>query len=170
MNSIMDPTGIRRADSGDIPLLTGIIRRSFQTVAERFGLTPENCPKHPSNCSVDWIERDLSRGVQYFILENDGNPAGCAAMEHAPGACYLERLAVLPEERGKGYGLALVRHILMKAEALGAGEVGIGIIAAQTDLKEWYEKIGFIAGDIRDFPHLPFRVLFMSCPLSAGKE
>lgn len=164
----MNPFSIRQAGIGDIPLLTGIIRRSFQDVAGRFGLTPENCPKHPSNCSTDWIERDLSRGVEYFILELDGKPAGCAAMEYVPGACYLERLAVLPEERRHGFGLALVRHIQTKARTLGAETVGIGIIAAQTDLKDWYEKIGFIPGDTKNFPHLPFRVLFMSCPLHRG--
>jgi len=170
MNSLMDKSdsSIRDAGVRDIPLLTGIIRKSFQDVAERFSLTAQNCPKHPSNCSSNWIERDFSRGVRYFILENDGKPAGCAAMEHAPGTCYLERLAVLPEQRGRGFGLALVRHVLVKAGSLGVGDVGIGIIAAQTDLKEWYEKIGFIAGDTRDFPHLPFHVLFLSYPLHQG--
>lgn len=41
---------IREADIADITLLSSIIRNSYQTVAVRFGLTPENCPKHPSNC------------------------------------------------------------------------------------------------------------------------
>jgi GNAT superfamily N-acetyltransferase len=164
---ISNPT-IRQTASDEASLVADIIRRSFQDVAERFRLTPENCPKHPSNCSTEWIERDLSRGVHYYILETNGKPAGCSAMEQTSVACYLERLAVMPEARGNGFGTALVRHILERAGTLGAGEVGIGIIAAQRELREWYEKIGFIAGVTKDFSHLPFRVQFMSYPLNRG--
>ena len=44
---------IRKASSGDSSMLSGIIRESFCDVAERFGLTSENCPKHPSNCTQE---------------------------------------------------------------------------------------------------------------------
>ncbi len=46
-------TRIRKADSCDISLLAGLVREGFQYVAERFGLTLENCPKHPSHCTDD---------------------------------------------------------------------------------------------------------------------
>ncbi|MDO9515698.1 MAG: hypothetical protein Q7J01_06320 [Syntrophales bacterium] len=39
--------------------------------------------------------------------------------------------------------------------------MGIGIIAEQAGLKEWYERVGFIEGETKGFPHLPFRVTFM---------
>jgi hypothetical protein len=52
-------TRIRKADSSDIGLLAGLVRECFQDVAARFGLTLENCPKHPSHCSDERIERDL---------------------------------------------------------------------------------------------------------------
>jgi hypothetical protein len=42
---------IREADPDDKVLLTRLIRDSYRDVAERFNLTPENCPKHPSNCN-----------------------------------------------------------------------------------------------------------------------
>jgi len=44
--------------------------------------------------------------------------------------------------------------------------ISIGIIAAQTDLKRWYQKIGFIEGGTKGFEHLPFRVTFMIYHLS----
>ena len=43
---------IRKAHSHDVSVLSGLIRDSFCDVAERFGITPENCPKHPSNLSL----------------------------------------------------------------------------------------------------------------------
>jgi GNAT superfamily N-acetyltransferase len=157
---------IRQASPADAALLTRLIRDSFRDVADRFGLTPDNCPRHPSNCTGEWIERDLVRGVIYYILESDGTPVGCAAIEHAsPEVCYLERLAVLPEERRKGFGKALVDNVLLKARTLGVVEVDIGTIAHHTELKDWYIGLGFVEGETKDFPHLPFRVTFMNFQL-----
>jgi diamine N-acetyltransferase len=154
---------MRKADTADITLLSRLIRDSHQDVAERFCLTPDNCPKHPSNCTDEWIEKDLIRGVVYYILEYKGMPVGCVAIEQSPsGVCFLERLSVLPEQRKCGFGRSLVNNALLKAKTMGAQEVGIGIIAQNTQLKEWYGKIGFAERETKDVPHLPFRVTFMS--------
>jgi hypothetical protein len=67
---------IREANSVDISLLSRLVRQSYRDVADRFKLTPANCPKHPSNCTDEWIENDFARGVNYFILEKKGIPAG----------------------------------------------------------------------------------------------
>jgi N-acetylglutamate synthase-like GNAT family acetyltransferase len=153
---------IRTADSHDICLLSRLIRAGYLTVAERFNLTPENCPKHPSNCNEDWIADDFKRDVVYYILENDGLPVGCAALEKADSThCYLERLAVKPSHRKKGFGRKLVDHVLAAAGALNMDSIGIGIISQQTDLKSWYRKIGFVETETKEFPHLPFVVAFM---------
>ncbi|MEJ2099345.1 MAG: GNAT family N-acetyltransferase [Desulfobacterales bacterium] len=139
---------IRKANSADIALLSSIIRKSFRDVAVKFGLTPENCPKHPSNCTDD---------------ELNGLPVGCVAIEKATNdLCYLERLAVLPEKRCKGFGNQLAHQVLDTARAWGTKSISIGIIAEQTDLKMWYQKIGFKEGETKEFSHLPFCVCFMT--------
>ena len=43
--------------------------------------------------------------------------------------------------------------------------VGIGVIADEAGLKDWYRRFGFAETQTRDFPHLPFLVSFMHCPL-----
>ncbi len=157
------PVVIRKASQDDTHLLSQMIRTSFQGVAGRFGLTPENCPKHPSNYTDQWIGNDFDRGVTYFILEDNGIAKGCAAIERAgPSLCYLERLAVLPEYRRCGFGNSLVAHIFSQARAHGAEKIGIGIIADDLALKKWYQKIGFVEGETKSFSHLPFRVTFMN--------
>ena len=162
---------IREADSHDISLLSHLIREAYRNVAERFNLTSENCPKHPSNCQNEWIENDFKRGVVYYILERDATPVGCAAIEKAEhDHCYLERLAVTPPYRNHGIGKALVDHVLAQARALEMKSVGIGIIAEQSDLKSWYLKIGFVEKEIKQFPHLPFRVAFMNYTLTNGND
>lgn len=159
-------TEIRTAGPGDTFLLCRLIRNAFQDVALRFGLTPENCPKHPSNYTEEWVQRDLERGITYYILSHGSGPAGCVAMEKADrNVCYLERLAVLPQKRRKGFGRLLVDHVIAQAMTSGAGEISIGIIAAQIELNHWYRKIGFIEEDTKEFPHLPFLVTFLSYQL-----
>lgn len=157
---------IREAGPADISLLASLIRVSFLDVAERFHLTPENCPNHPSNCTGDWIERDLAGGITYYILENKGVPAGCVALEKAQqDRVFLERLGVLPGHRRKGFGQALVNHFFIVAHALGAQEISIGIIAGNTELKRWYQKMGFVERDTKAINHLPFLVTFMTYEL-----
>ena len=90
----------------------------------------------------------------------------CALEQADPEVCYLERLAVLPAQRRQSFGRALVDHALDMARELGSNQVDIGIIAAQTELKEWYKKKGFVEQRKARFPHLPFEVLFMSKTLA----
>jgi N-acetylglutamate synthase-like GNAT family acetyltransferase len=153
---------IRVGTQKDVVVLAEIIRVSFRDVAERFGLTLENCPTHPSNCTVDWVHRDMDRGITYFILEAEGIASGCVALELASSKLYyLERLAVLPPQRRRGFGKALVDRVLTEAERSDAHHVSIGIIAGQTELKSWYQKIGFVETETKEFTHLPFQVTFM---------
>jgi len=154
---------IRICTKEDARVLAETIRRSFQDVAERFGLTQENAPSHPSNCTVDWIIKNIEDGVTYFAIENKNHIVGCVALERAnTEVCYLERLAVLPDQRRRGFGKALVEHALSEAKLFGVHYVSIGIIAEQTELKNWYKRLGFVEGESKEFPHLPFRVTFMS--------
>ncbi len=159
-------TEIKTASLDEVALLCRLIRDSFRDVAERFSLTPENCPKHPSNYTEEWVQKDFDRGVTYFILSHNNDPAGCVALEKAnDDLCYLERLAVLPEKRRKGFGRSLVDHAFSRAQAMGAKEMSIGIIAAQTELNLWYQRIGFVEGETKEFSHLPFQVTFMMIKL-----
>ena len=154
---------IRQTHIEDVAVLTGIIQQAYQDVARRFNLTPENCPKHPSNCTDTWVKRDLARGVLYYILQCDDMPAGCVALEKAsPNTCYLERLAVLPEMRRNGFGRMLVDHVLDEASLIGAKQVSIGIIADQAELKSWYKNMGFKEEATKQFEHLPFHVTFLT--------
>lgn len=162
---------IRRATIQDAGILSGIIRRSYQTVADQFDLTINNCPKHPSNCVDAWVASDLERGIIYFLLVWDEKEIGCAALEKAGmDLCYLERLAVLPEYRNNGFGRKLVEHVFNEARQLGCAVVSIGMIAKQHELKNWYAKIGFKEGITKSFPHLPFDVTFMEFNLTKGEE
>jgi N-acetylglutamate synthase-like GNAT family acetyltransferase len=155
------------AQPTDADRLARLIRTSFATVARRFDLTRENCPKHPSNCTSAWVQRDFERGVRYWLatIQDTDAPVGCAALEYAAGrdnVGYLERLAVLPQHRRCGLGDRLMQHILDVAAEEALKEIGVGIIAEQQDLRAWYRQRGFTDTGTRRFPHLPFTVAFMA--------
>ena len=162
---------IRRATLNDVDVLTDIIRNAFRDVADRFAITPENCPTHPSNCERAWIESDLSRGVSYFLLIAQGLPCGCVAVEIAsPDVCYLERLAVVPDRRNESFGRRLVNRALREAEEAGTTTMSVGIIAKHSEVRDWYGRLGFVEDDERGFDHLPFEVAFLRYHLAASSR
>lgn len=154
---------IRPVGAEDLSTVVGILRRANAAVAERFTLTMENCPKSPAFYTQQRAEDDLVRGVRYFLLEEDGRACACVAMEQAkPGVVYLERLAVLPEEQCKGFGRALVEYVFTQARAIGVERVEIAVIAEDKQLRNWYERFGFVRTGTKRFDHLPFVVAFMA--------
>jgi N-acetylglutamate synthase-like GNAT family acetyltransferase len=55
----------------------------------------------------------MERGVAYFVIENENIVAGCVALELTKtDVCYLERLAVLSDQRRRGFGKTLVTYVL----------------------------------------------------------
>jgi N-acetylglutamate synthase-like GNAT family acetyltransferase len=153
---------IVQATEADADLLASIIREAFASVAARLQLTPENAPKHPSNCKPDWVRSAFAKGVRYFVLETAEGSVGCVALECADAdVCYLERLAVLPACRRNGFGEALVNYAVDRARELRARRVELGMVAAQTELREWYERLGFAVRDIVRFEGTLFDVAFM---------
>jgi GNAT superfamily N-acetyltransferase len=161
-----ESVNIRPAEFPDIDSLVGIIRRSHGDVAQMYGITPDNNPRHPSFCKPEWIESALEKNVRFYLMELDGIAVGCVALEEArPGVAYLERLSVLPEYRKRGFGKMLVAHIFDEARKIGVRQVEIGIIAEYEWLKNWYRKRGFVEKKTKVFEHLPFRVLFMYAPV-----
>ncbi len=139
-----------------------IIKEGNKDVAGLFNLNIENAPKHPSFYTTDWVQSDFRRGEEYFLFKEAGVAKGCVAFEQPdPDTAYLNRLSVLPEYRHRGIGAELVRYILDYSKTKNIKAVSIGIIAEHDVLKNWYLDIGFIAGDIQKFEHLPFNVQYM---------
>ncbi len=141
-----------------------LIRTSFKTVADDFGITPQNAPTNPAFLNRDRFLEHLEKDVVLFGLRDSEGLAGCVAVEAAPdeaGLFYVERLAVLPNRRHHGCGKALMEHAIRYAEEQGGTAVSVALIDEHTVLKAWYENLGFGITGRKEFDHLPFNVCFM---------
>lgn len=139
-----------------------VIRDSFITVADDFGITRENAPTNPAFAGADALVKMKEKGIDLYGVYEDSRCVGFVAIERADEYIYyMERLAVLPEYRHKGYGGMLLDFVFETVRNKGGTKVSIGIINKNTVLKKWYEKYGFAETDIKTFKHLPFDVCFM---------
>jgi len=146
----------------DIKNSAGVVRDSFQTVAEEFNLTIENCPTHPSFITPDKLNELKSKGVKLFGLFTENEQAGFIAIEKADEVLYyIEKLAVLPEYRNRGGGERIMRFAFDLIRENGGKKVSIAIIDEHTVLKGWYKGLGFKEVSTKLFPHLPFTVCFL---------
>ena len=153
---------VREGTQEESGLIAMLIRDSNRDLAKRFMLNAENCPKHPSFCTLEWVAADFERGERYFICEKAHAPIGCVAIENpAEGIAYMNRLAVLPDERRSGAGETLVRYVIEHSRLCGIKTISIGIVAAHEELRNWYIRLGFTEKDTKRFPHLPFEVMYM---------
>lgn len=153
---------IRGADWTDAELLADVIRRAFADVAQRFGLTPENCSGESPFITSGLVSADMEDGIVYYLLEEDGKACGCiAAGTKIPDVLYLKRLSVVPEYRRRGFGRALMHYAAERAKTLGKHRVEFGTMTENMGLTRWYEGQGFSVKETRRFEHLPFGVTFM---------
>lgn len=160
---------IREATPKESAIIAMLIGTSNIDIALKFGLNADNCPKHPSFCTADWVKSDFARGEKYFVLEENSEPIGCVAYETPNvGLAYLNRLSVLPAHRNRGAGARLVQHIIQHAQSELIHKISIGIIGEHTELCRWYKTLGFKDGETKQFAHLPFSVKYMSYALCAG--
>ena len=139
-----------------------IIRSSFITVAEEFGLTENNCPSHTAFMTFDKLERPFNDGRPMFLFYRDDIPVGYFSLAKCSDEEWeLNNLAVLPGYRHLGIGKTMVDYAVSMVKSYGGNKISIGIIEENTKLKDWYLKLGFNHILTRKFEHLPFTVGFM---------
>ncbi|HEY3378839.1 MAG TPA: GNAT family N-acetyltransferase [Armatimonadota bacterium] len=153
---------IRPIDLEHLTIAADLIRQSFRTVAEEFGLSPDNCPTHPSFLTEERLCAHVADGLQLFGCSAGEALVGVIGIkQRTPRDFEIERLAVLPEYRHRGIGAKLMIFAWEQIVRQGGEKACIGIIDENVVLKAWYQRWGFIVTEIKRFPHLPFTVCQM---------
>lgn len=143
-----------------IAVVTGIINRSFQTVADEFLFTKETVPGFPAYISIEKISGQIRDGLNMYLYEEGDRNVGCIGICFSDGAngCKVERLAVIPEFRHRGIGKKLMEFIENKAKLMNEETLQLEIVHENSILKNWYSANGFVELRIDTYDHLPFKV------------
>ncbi|MBQ4270492.1 MAG: GNAT family N-acetyltransferase [Clostridiales bacterium] len=92
----------------------------------------------PLREEFDEHDRD---GTRYIVLLDDGYPiATCRFYENEEGNVTLGRVVVLPEYRGQGLGIRVVKEAEAWIKELGYKAIDID---SRTNAIEFYEKLGY---------------------------
>ncbi len=157
-NAVLGATPIiREVNKNDLNECLEVIHQSFSTVAEQFGLTRENCPKHTSFIPIYFLETQMNWGWHMFALFSEDKIIGYVSLSKEDDNTFeLHNLAVLPEYRHNGFGKLLLDYAKDVVKASGGNVIKIGIIEESTVLKNWYIANGFVHTGTKKFDHLPF--------------
>ena len=90
------------------------------------------------------VEKLLAQGVAFFVLRDNGTPAGCGGIQLF-GTEYgeLKRMYVRPQFRGLGYGTLLLDHLTDYARARGVGLLRLETGIHQAAAIRLYERMRF---------------------------
>jgi len=148
---------ISRIQKEELPECLAVIHESFKTVADEFGLTPQNCPKHTSFIPISFLQTQMQWGWHMYGLYAEEKLIGYMSLSKESEDTYeLHNLAVLPRFRHNGYGKLLLDYAKKTVKEQGAVKLKIGIIEESKVLKDWYMENEFIPSGAKKFEHLPF--------------
>ena len=105
---------IREVRREEIPACAMLIKKSFMTVANEYGITEEKAPRFTAYATTNerlFWQMETEHRLMY-VFEEDGELCGYYSlliMEN--NECELNNLAVLPEYRHKGIGKQLLEPI-----------------------------------------------------------
>jgi len=132
---------VRRAASGDEPLLRDLRLQALSDAPDAFGSTYQ---RELARTQADW-QRWLSPGAT-FILDGSEGPCGMVACAHdsaEPAIVELMAMWVNPGARASGGGDALVTAVVAWARAEGAKTVRLKVVEGNARARKFYERNGF---------------------------
>lgn len=153
---------IREIKECELDDCLNVIHQGFQTVAKEFGLTEENCPTNGAFMKKERLLNEREKGNDQYGLFYNNQLTGFVELAKIDEKQYsLEKLAVLPKLRHKGFGKKLLDYAKEQVINKNGSIIKIGIIEENTRLKNWYLDYGFVHKGTRIIEHLPFTVGFM---------
>ncbi|GAB2958140.1 GNAT family N-acetyltransferase [Amycolatopsis acidiphila] len=80
----------------------------------------------------------------FVVAREDGRAVGCGALRLLQdGAAEIKRMYVLPEARGSGVAVAILRELEARADRLGVATLKLETGTAQPDAIRFYEREGY---------------------------
>jgi GNAT superfamily N-acetyltransferase len=125
---------IRPAQPHDAVAVHTLVQDAYRHWIPRLGQVP-------SPMKDDYVQRVAAH--QVWVLEVTGEIVGVVVLEEQPESLFLENVAVLPSEQGKGYGRMLIAFAEQEAVRRGFPELQLCTNARMVENIAIYEYLGF---------------------------
>ncbi len=127
---------IRAAAEADIPRLIDLIQKTIESYGYLFELDFE---------LPDFLDFNGFYGpkAELYVVEEDGEIAGCGALKGIGETPFLSRIYVDEAFRGRGYGKAVVLHLMRRAVELGHQDLELWSDTKFRTAHRMYERLGF---------------------------
>ena len=157
---------IKEIDKSEIAECVNVIRKSFLTVANEFGFTPENAPRFTAFATTEerlfyQLEYEHRLMVAYYDDEESKILGYYSLMFLENSECELNNLCVLAEARHKKIGEALLEDAVARAKCHNCTKMKISIVEENKVLRRWYESHGFIHTHTEKYDFFPFTCGYM---------
>lgn len=94
------------------------------------------------------MEAEFARGVYFEIIVIDGKDAGYISYEHLAECgdlVKLHKIYLLQEYHHRGYGSAMLRHVMLEARQMGAKRLRLNVNKHNEKAIAAYRRNGFTA-------------------------
>ena len=98
------------------------------------------------------VQRDL-----FFVAVSDGRIVGSVMGGYDGHRGWVYSLAVASTLRGRGFGSALMKHAEGALTKLGCPKVNLQILSFKTELRGFYEKLGYQEFARLDYPPVHYK-------------
>lgn len=136
-----------------------LIRSAYRGPASRAGWTSEADLVAGNRTDLEQVLGELADPAARMVVAQRGDRllGCCRVLDIGARRARLGTFAVDPEQQGGGIGRRLLEAAVATAGAqLGAATIEITVLAPQTELLAWYERLGFApTGETRPFPTDP---------------
>jgi len=164
---------IEPAVEAEAEIVASLIRRSFVTQVELLGIREAEHPNYVGFETTSSVQRRMTAGVHVALAYRDDESVGtvsCRPDAQDSRSGDIMRLAVLPSERGHGYGRLLMGYAEAQLAASGVSVARLNIVARFDRLREYYEEQGYAVTETRHVASLPFELIFMEKALAGDRR
>lgn len=85
----------------------------------------------------------LRGGFEVYVARLEGDLVGALRCSFPTGTCFLDRIAVLPDRRGRGTGRALLDHAVSRARRAGVAKVWLNLSPKLEGAVALFHSAGF---------------------------
>ncbi len=133
----------RAATEAAIPLLCELAERTWRVSYAEMLTAAQIDYMLAWMYSPEQIAKELREGVVWELALNEGQPVGFLSLAFIGPQAKLNKLYVLPEWQGRGFGSALLRRVEEIAAAREAQEIWLQVNKRNERARRAYERAGY---------------------------